>query len=86
MEIEPGEVICDKCNGTGETIRLFMFNYSGMNEHGERKDMCPKCKGDGKLDWIDNVLGKKPVFKFKMHHQWGVRLMDHHIGSSIITS
>ena len=26
------------------------------------KDVCPKCQGTGKLDWIENVLGKKPQF------------------------
>jgi len=37
-----GDIICDVCKGWG------------------RKDgkLCPKCFGDRKLDWIENVLGK----------------------------
>lgn len=44
MLINEGEVICDKCNGTG---------YSRKNVP------CYKCRGTGKLDWVTNVMGRK---------------------------
>ena len=44
-EIE--KVVCSKCGGAGQ------FRYKGV------KGMCVKCKGEGSLDWIENVVGKK---------------------------
>lgn len=52
IKVGDGEVICDKCNGTGCLAEL---QLRGIVRHDE----CPKCEGDGKLDWIDNVMGKK---------------------------
>ena len=40
---EMEKVVCDRCGGSG-----FI-----------EKRMCSKCHGDGKLDWIENVIGKK---------------------------
>ena len=42
IPLSEGDVICDVCKGWG------------------RKDnkLCPKCFGNRKLDWIENVLGK----------------------------
>jgi hypothetical protein len=62
MELKPGEVICDECLGTGESIA----------HHS-----CPKCWGNGKLDWIENVVGKRPkvsneFFKAK----WSDEILD----------
>lgn len=45
MELKPGEIICDECLGTGESIAYHL---------------CPKCHGSGKLDWVEAVVGKKP--------------------------
>lgn len=44
MELKPGEIICDECLGTGESIAY---------------NLCPKCHGNGKLDWIEAVVGKR---------------------------
>ena len=43
IKLKKGEVSCNKCNGTG--------NYNTQL-------VCPKCYGTGKLDWIENVVGK----------------------------
>jgi len=48
MKLESGEVICDKCNG-----EIFVDNDNGI-------DICSKCLGSGKLDWIEKIVGKKP--------------------------
>ena len=45
--LEEGEIICSECNGTG------------VNRHGTFEYVCSKCQGDGKLDWVENVVGKK---------------------------
>ena len=43
-ELNEGEMVCSKCNGEGEIP-------------GHRRKFCPKCKGKGKLDWIENIMG-----------------------------
>lgn len=47
MKLEAGEVLCDKCNG-------------GYAEKLQIKHQCDKCLGVGKLNWIENIVGKKP--------------------------
>lgn len=45
---ETGEKICCRCLGKGEIL------------HGKLEVMdhvCPKCKGKGTLDWIENIVG-----------------------------
>jgi len=48
IELEAGEIICDKCKGTG-TIKQDPYSFNIT---------CNKCYGSGKLTWIENVLGK----------------------------
>jgi len=45
MLLNEGEVICDKCNGTG------FWEKNGLQ--------CYKCLGKGKLDWVTNVMGRR---------------------------
>jgi len=42
-------ITCDRCNGCGEVYKNKIISCS----------VCPKCDGEGTLDWIDNILGKK---------------------------
>mgnify|MGYP002628955923 CR=1 FL=1 len=65
MKLEPGEVICDKCNGVGHfgyTIEVNEYSdYAGYVHRvpGHKTyDYCPKCHGSGKLDWVEVVVGK----------------------------
>ena len=44
---EIGKVVCSKCGGVGQ--------FQSKNVKG----ICVKCLGEGKLDWIENVVGKK---------------------------
>jgi len=57
--LEPGDIVCNQCNGTGEPennlvsqdpIRFITVPF-----------YCNKCDGTGKLDWIEAVVGKKPI-------------------------
>lgn len=49
LKLKEGEVLCDKCYGKG---------FLGK---GRALPICPKCFGAGKLDWIENVVGKRPA-------------------------
>jgi len=53
MELKEGEVYCDECNGSG--------NRAKWDQIPDYKCYlpCNKCHGKGKLDWIENVVGKK---------------------------
>ncbi len=56
-ELEEGEVICNKCNGK-RRIRTDKPKWWQLRLT-EIESLCPKCWGDGKLDWIENAVGKK---------------------------
>ena len=48
LKLYKNEIICDKCNGKGVVNSLIGTGF-----------LCPKCLGIRKLDWIENVTGKK---------------------------
>jgi len=50
-ELEEGEMICDKCQGRG--------HYETGPFTGS---ICGKCQGTGKVDWIENIVGKPISF------------------------
>lgn len=56
--VEEHEVVCDKCGGVGSVIA----KYNHFRKNHTRKQ-CPKCKGTGKLDWLERIVGKKPEAK-----------------------
>ena len=59
-KVEDHEVICTKCCGEGgKNIKVPCHYCSGTGEL-TRWGSCSKCLGDGKLDWIENVAGRKP--------------------------
>lgn len=51
MELKPGEVICDECEGA-TVIEHRVVNY-------RQRLTCPKCHGTGKLDWVSIIVGKE---------------------------
>jgi len=56
-DLEVGEVVCNKCNGK-RRIRTDKPKWWQLRLT-EIESLCPKCFGDGKLDWIENAVGKK---------------------------
>jgi len=48
INLEEGEMICDKCEGSGTS-----WIYTTP---------CSKCQGQGKVDWVENIVGKKPLY------------------------
>jgi len=66
MDLKDGEVICPECEG----------NYIV----GKGKSVvwgCDKCKGYGKLDWIENIVGKKEdmytPYKPKLSYDFSIK-------------
>ena len=51
--LKEGETICPECNGKGE--------YPVVNEKGIIRgyNICEKCLGHGKLDWVEVIVGKR---------------------------
>ena len=52
VKINEGEVVCDKCKGSGKLIP------DSYNLYTPYPRECDKCFGCGKLDWIENIVGK----------------------------
>jgi len=50
LDPEKGEVICEKCDGKGTRRKP---------GHISLLEICPTCNGAGKLDWVENVTGRK---------------------------
>jgi len=51
---EEGKIDCPKCLGVGEVLIR-------TKEH-LRVILCPKCKGKGTLDWIENIMGVQGTY------------------------
>jgi len=58
-----GEVLCDRCGGSGFVGPGEKFDYSS-SEPGIMPKRCKKCRGEGRLDWVENVVGKRPRSAF----------------------
>ena len=56
-DLQIGEVICSQCNGKRriktDKPSWWVVRFKAV------ESLCPKCWGDGKMDWIENVIGKK---------------------------
>ena len=50
--VDDHEFICDKCGGVG-TVIVKVSYY-----RGHKRGPCPKCKGTGRLDWVERIMGK----------------------------
>ena len=64
MDLNPGEILCDGCEGVGKHSYKKSYGFT-------RYEIieCNICKGTGKLDWIETIVGKKEKYivpeKFK---------------------
>jgi len=54
-QLREGEILCPECNGTGERKPLRKGGLSA----------CKKCRGHGKLDWVEAVVGKNGCWYIK---------------------
>ncbi len=69
MELKPGEIKCNKCNGSGKYCTSHVHslpehNHSNPHNHNlssyAAESICAKCNGAGKVDWITNAMGEQP--------------------------
>jgi len=64
MMLEDHEVFCPKCKGTGkgETWKSGEFEFTPE---------CNHCLGEGKLDWLERIIGKKlPPYYFQSFYAY----------------
>ncbi|MCK5613597.1 hypothetical protein KAR91_67635 [Candidatus Pacearchaeota archaeon] len=47
FKLEEGEMVCNQCEGSGKS-----WIYTTL---------CSKCQGHGKVDWVENIVGRKPA-------------------------
>lgn len=61
MELKKGEVICSECNGQKDIENPHEIPKEKRKPYKVyiTRIVCPKCKGEGKLDWIENLIGKE---------------------------
>jgi len=84
LKLKPGEYKCNLCNGKGkipaEKNPECLIGIVGQ------LTTCPKCHGSKKLDWIENVIGKKkPVmFSFGVDSSASVSC-QHQLSSKVIS-
>jgi len=55
IRLNKGEEWCKKCEGSGSIIYK---RGTGMFIDGCSL-ICNRCKGDGKVDWLEKAIGKK---------------------------
>ena len=60
LKLKEGEVRCDECLGLGVKCYVEVDSDElGDIIHIQDWSKCKKCLGDGKLDWVENMIGKK---------------------------
>ena len=52
--LEEGEVLCSVCHGEGVEWRVNIKTITNKTSLE-----CTKCDGNGKLNWLDNMMGGK---------------------------
>ena len=52
MKLEEWEKICPDCKGKG------FITEKNYEIGATTKYTCPRCCGDGKFDWLENIFGK----------------------------
>jgi len=69
IKLEDGEIICSQCHGTGKPNNN-KINYKDPFLRVPKD--CDKCYGSGKLDWIENIVGKeKPIsYDYRMFYNY----------------
>jgi len=70
MKLKKGEVKCDKCDGSGVLIKTKNTMVDLKHISYDMTYECPKCKGDGKLDWVEAVVGKGMTKQEKQNVEW----------------
>ena len=57
---EEALVTCSRCDGTGKDKRL--KENVGISSYGiSGYQVCPRCRGTGKTDWVSNITGSNDI-------------------------
>jgi len=64
IQLKEGEVVCDKCYGT-------CHEPNSDDNDDLCTEICGRCLGHGKLDWIENIVGKIRE-KRKLSSDWTI--------------
>lgn len=77
---EISNLTCDRCDGCGE-------DYKNPLYEGAYFKPCPKCNGEGNVDWIENIFGKKPIIDIEEMKRYVTNKVLHSMktGKPIIT-
>ena len=70
--MEPGSknITCSSCGGAGiikqksKNVSYKATTQSKMTQYDitfEFTIICPKCRGEGKVDWVSNIVGSKEL-------------------------
>ena len=65
-DLLPGEMICDKCNGTRW--------LDGTGKKSDWQYTCDKCWGAGKVDWISHIMGAPNPFPRTLKGDWTLEM------------
>jgi len=60
LKLNDGEIYCNRCNGSGDDP-----DFTG-EKNGFVMD-CSKCRGTGKVNWIENIFGKQQILNPKIY-------------------
>jgi DnaJ-class molecular chaperone len=64
MMDKDGNIICDKCNGSGMVDSSGEPIYYSTRGVPDYPDFCCKqCKGTGKFTWLEKIFGKQLSFE-----------------------
>lgn len=67
MELNEGEIKCPECYGNKKITDPKLSYIYWIT--------CPKCKGKGKLDWIENIVGKKEEFRLDFSVEYTIQYL-----------
>jgi hypothetical protein len=63
-DLKPGEFLCPMCHGNKSMCYMEKGFYHPV--------ICTRCDGEGKLDWIEMVVGKKKLPKITPYNYYDV--------------
>ncbi len=55
ITLKDGEEFCPNCKGKGKMLRKSVGQIQGLSMFLK----CHICGGEGKMDWVEKVVGKK---------------------------
>ena len=87
MKLNKGEIICPECKGRCITeLEYIKFSDTNTKHTIPYKKCCFKCNGEGKIDWIENLIKKSSISYTNIYRLWNNTNYDIDIGHNDIVS